>query len=207
VPVDLAALLDPAHTALVANECQRGVIGDHSVLPELAKAAAAIVPNVARLAAAARRAGARVVHCTAVRRADGLGSNTNARLFMATRRAPRPVVSGSPEAEIVPEITVADSDVVLPRLHGVSPMQGTELDPVLRNLGVRTIVAVGVSVNIALTNLVFDAVNRSYQVVVPRDAVAGLPPSYVDAVFEHTLGLLATLTTTAQVIEVWARRG
>ena len=207
MPVDLTALLDPAHTALVANECQRGVIGDRSVLPELAKAAAAIVPNVARLAAAARRAGARVVYCTAVRRADGLGSNTNARLFMATRRAPRPVVSGSPEAEIVPEITVADSDVVIPRLHGVSPMQGTELDPVLRNLGVRTIVAVGVSVNIALTNLVFDAVNRAYQVVVPRDAVAGLPQSYVDAVFEHTLGLLATVTTTAQVIEVWARHG
>ena len=52
---------------------------------------------------------------------------------------------------------------------------GTELDPVLRNLGIRTIVAAGVSVNVALTNLVFDGVNVGYQVVVPRDAVAGLP--------------------------------
>jgi len=46
---------------------------------------------------------------------------------------------------------------------------------VLRNLGIRTIVAAGVSVNVALSNLVFDGVNVGYQVVVPRDAVAGLP--------------------------------
>src|SRR5207244_7766578 len=181
----------------------RGVIGDQSVLPELARAATAMVPNVARIAAAARRVGAAVVHTTAVRRADGRGSNVNARLFMATRRSPRPMLPGSPAAEVVPEIGVAETDIVLPRMHGVSPMHGTELDAVLRNLGVRTIVAAGVSVNIALTNLVFDAVNAAYQVVVPRDAVAGLPPAYVDAVFDHTLGLLATITTTVDVIRAW----
>ena len=204
MPVDLRELLRPAHTALVANECQRGVVGDLSVLPEMAKAAAPMIPNVARLAAAARHAGARVVLCTAMRRADGLGGNTNARLFMATRRSPQPMVPGSPAVEVVPEIGVADGDLVVPRLHGVSPMNGTELDPILRNLGVRTIVAVGVSVNVALTNLVFDAVNASYQVVVPRDAVAGIPADYVDAVFANTLGLLATVTTTADVLAAWS---
>jgi len=203
VPIDLALLLAPAHTALVANECQRGVVGDRSLLPELARAAATMVPNVALLAAAARRAGAAVVHTTAIRRVDGRGASTNARLFMATQRTGRAVAPGSAEAEIVPEIPVAESDLVVPRLHGVSPMHATELDPILRNLGVRTIVAVGVSVNIALTNLVFDAVNAGYQVVVPRDAVAGLPVDYVDAVFTHTLGLLATVTTTADVVAVW----
>ena len=201
--LELASLLDPAHTALVANECQRGVIGDRSLLPELARAAAPIVPNIARLAAAARRAGAQVIHTTAVRRADGRGSNLNARLFMATRRSPRPIVPGSPEAEIVPEIEVAASDIVLPRMHGLSPLNGTELDAVLRNLGVRTVVAVGVSLNVAVTNLVFDAVNAAYQVVVPRDAVAGIPAAYAEAVLEHTLGLLATITTAAEVIAVW----
>ena len=73
-----------------------------------------------------------------------------------------------------------ESDLVLPRLHGLSPFQGTELDFVLRNLGVRTIVGVGVSVNVAIKNLAFDAVNAGYQVVIPRDAVAGLPRSYVE---------------------------
>ena len=203
MPLDLTRLLSPAHTALVTQECQRGVIGDRSVLPELARAAAAIVPQIACLAQAARGAGVRIVHCTALRRADGLGSSTNARLFAATRKSPVTMVPGSPQAEVVPEIGVAESDIVVPRFHGVSPMHGTELDPILRNLGVRTIVAVGVSVNLALTNLVLDAVNAGYQVVVPRDAVAGLPPAYVEAVFEHTLGLVATITTAAEVISLW----
>jgi nicotinamidase-related amidase len=196
-------LVAPTHTALVANECQRGVIGDHSLLPELARAAAAMVPNVARLAAAARKTGVRVIHTTAIRRADGAGANRNARLFMATRKSPRQMVPGTPETEVLPEIGVAEPDLVLPRLHGLSPMHGTELDPVLRNLGVSTIVAVGVSINVALTNLVFDAVNASYQVVVPRDAVAGLPADYVEAVFVNTLGLLATVTTTDDVVAAW----
>lgn len=203
MPLDLARLVDPAHTALVTQECQRGVIGDRSMLPALGVAAAPIIPRLARLAAGARRAGVRVVHCTATRRPDGLGSSRNARLFMATRGSA--MLPGSAEAEILPEIGVAESDLVVPRLHGLSPMHGTELDPILRNLGVKTIVAVGVSVNIALTNLVFDAVNAAYQVVVPRDAVAGLPADYVDAVFEHTLGLVATLTTTEELVALWER--
>jgi nicotinamidase-related amidase len=94
--------------------------------------------------------------------------------------------------------------VVLPRHHGLSPFEGTELDSLLRNEGIRTIVAVGVSVNVAIINLTFDAVNSGYVVVIPRDAVAGTPPDYVDAVFQHTLGIVATVTTTADVVDAWA---
>ena len=68
--------------------------------------------------------------------------------------------------------------MVLTRWHGIGPMGGTDLDATLRNLGVSTIVAVGVSVNVAITNLVMDAVNLAYRVVVPRDAVAGIPTDY-----------------------------
>ena len=57
-------------------------------------------------------------------------------------------------------------------------MTGTQLDPILRNLGVTTIVGVGVSLNVGMTNLAFDAVNRGYQIVIPRDAVAGVPAEY-----------------------------
>ena len=67
-------------------------------------------------------------------------------------------------------------------------------------------VGVGVSVNIGLTNLVMDAVNLGYQVVVPRDAVAGLPKEYADAVIDNTLALLATLTTTDELVDVWSGR-
>ena len=201
--LDFAALVAPAHTALVTQEIQRGVVGDLSQLPALAEAAAPVLPNVARLVEAARAAGVPVVHCTAERRADGLGANANARLFQRMAKAKVVLLPGSAAAEIVPEVAVAPSDLVLPRLHGLSPFQGTELDSILRNLGVRTIVGVGVSVNVAIQNLTFDAVNAAYQVVLPRDAVAGFPASYVDAVFEHTLGAVATVCTTDAVLKAW----
>jgi nicotinamidase-related amidase len=111
---------------------------------------------------------------------------------------------GTPAADVVPEFAVAETDFVLSRIHGLNPMAGTDLDPVLRNLGATTIVVVGVSVNIAVTNLVMDAVNLGYQVALVRDAVAGVPSSYADAVIDNTLSLLATIITTDDLIALWS---
>jgi nicotinamidase-related amidase len=83
-------------------------------------------------------------------------------------------------------------------------MTGTQLDSMLRNLAVTTIVGVGVSLNIGMPNFAFDAVNRGYQFVMPTDAVAGVPADYAAAVLANTLSLVATLTTTAEVVAAWA---
>ena len=197
--------LDLSGAALVTSECQNGVIGAGSVLPELADAAQqTVVPNGARLCAAARAAGIPVVHCVAGRRPDDRGSNRNARLFGAMLKSPVRLDLGTPSTEVVADFDVQPSDLVLSRIHGLNPMAGTDLDPILRNLEVTTLVVVGVSVNIAVTNLVMDAVNRGYRVVIPRDAVAGVPTSYADAVLDNTLALLATLTTTDEMVSVWS---
>jgi nicotinamidase-related amidase len=200
---ELSELVEPSHTALLVLECQRGVVGDLSGLPELAAEAAPVLAKIDALASTARQAGLRIVHCTAERRADGLGANSNTRLFEHMARARNPLLTGSQAAQIVPEIRVADGDLVLPRLHGLSPFHGTELDAILRNQQVTTVIATGVSVNVAVQNLTFDAVNASYQVVIPRDAVAGFPGAYVDAVFEHTLRALATIVEASELIETW----
>jgi nicotinamidase-related amidase len=204
--VELRALVAPATTAVVTSELQNGVVGESSVLPELAAAARGAIGSAARLCTGARAAGAQVVHCVAARRTDGRGSNTNARLFHAVAKSPVVLVPGSGEVEVVPELGPVEGDLVLSRLHGLNPMAGTDLDPVLRNLGVTTIVVAGVSVNIAITNLVMDAVNLGYHVVLPRDAVTGVPADYADAVIDNTLSLLATITTTDDVIAAWKER-
>lgn len=182
-----------------------GVIGDLAVLRDLAdEAARAAVPNMVRLVGAARAASVPVVHCLAVRRADDRGSNRNARLFAATRKLGIDLAPGSPGAALLPELGPEPSDLVLQRFHGLSPMGRTDLDPVLRNLGVDVIVGVGVSVNVAITNFVMDAVNSGYTFVLPRDAVAGVPASYADAVIDNTLSLLATVTTSDEVLAAWS---
>ena len=68
---------------------------------------------------------------------------------------------------------------------------------------IKTIVGVGVSVNIAIPNFVMDAVNRGYQFVLPRDAVSGYPREYAESMIDNTLSLLATVTTSEAVVNAW----
>ena len=145
-----------------------------------------------------------MLHCTAETRDDGRGGNTNARLFAGVKKSPVRLSPGSAAVQVPDEIGVDPGDIVLARYHGLGPMTGTQLDPILRNLGVTTIVGVGVSLNVGMTNLAFDAVNRGYQMVLPRDAVAGVPAAYGDAVLDNTLNVVATITTTAAVVQAWS---
>jgi len=201
---DLAELVSTWRTAVVTSEIQNGVIGERAALPQLAAAAReTMLPAVVRLVTAARRADVDVVHATYARRPDGKGSNTNARLFGAMAKSPIKLLPGSEAAEVVPEVGVRPTDIVLTRGHGLNPMAGTDLDAVLRNLGVTTVVVAGVSVNVAITNLVMDAVNLGYHVVLPRDAVCGVPTEYADAVIDNTLSLIATLTTVDELAAIW----
>ncbi|WP_426403167.1 isochorismatase family protein [Streptomyces sp. R-07] len=190
---------------LLTVECQQGVVGPDSALPELAAVARAsgALRNVARLVAAAHAADVQVIHAVAERRPDGRAANTNARLFTAAARLPVQQHSGSRAVRIAEPIEVADEDLVVRRLHGLSPLAGTDVDALLRNLGCRTLIVTGVSANVAVPNAVFDAVNLGYTVVVPGDAIAGVPADYTPAVIRHTLALVATITTTDEVLGCW----
>ena len=208
----LSELLDPASTVLLTVECQQGVVGPDAALPELAREAreSGALDRVAQLVAAAHECGIQVIHAVAERRPDGRGASRNARLFRAAERLPVQQLTGSAAVRVAPPIQVAEGDLVVRRLHGLSPVQGTDVDSLLRNLGCRTLVVTGVSANVAIPNTVFDAVNRGYMAVVPSDAIAGVPADYTPAMIRHTLALVATVATTDEVLACLrrtARRG
>jgi nicotinamidase-related amidase len=207
MPIDLSELAAPEQCAVLTMEIQRGVVGDLSSFPQLAEAArqVGVVPNTARLLAAARSRGVPVIHCTAEFRADRAGSTVNCQLIAAMVRNPNHLLTGTPPTELIHELGPEPGDLVCPRLHGVSPFTGTSLDSWLRSLGVRTVVATGVSVNLGVLGLAIEAVNLGYRVVVPRDAVAGLPSDYADAVLDNTFPLITTLTTVDDLLSAWGQ--
>jgi nicotinamidase-related amidase len=190
--------------AVITMELQRGVMGDLTAFPELADECRRIgvVANTARLLDAARRASLPVVHCTAEFRYDRAGTVVNTPLHSALLRRPEHLLAGTPATEIVPELGPRPGDLVSSRTHGVSPFTGTSLDATLRNLGVRVLLAAGVSVNLGVLGLCIEAVNLGYQVAVPTDAVAGVPADYAAAVLATSLSLVATLTTVDEVVAV-----
>ncbi|HZU80236.1 MAG TPA: cysteine hydrolase [Acidimicrobiales bacterium] len=202
MPVELTDLLQPRHTAVLTMEIQRGVVGDLSSFPELAGAASSsgMLHAVGRLLAAVRPAGVTVVHCTAGFRADREGSPANAPLITAMLRRSEHLLEGTPAVELVPEIGAAADDLVSHRRHGVSPFGGTGLDEMLRGRAIETVVATGVSLNLGIIGLCVEAVNLGYRVVLPTDAVTGIPAGYGADVLRHTLALVATLTTVDEIV-------
>ena len=104
---------------------------------------------------------------------------------------------------MLPELRGPD-DLESVRLHGIAPFIGTSLDPILRSLGTRTIIATGVSLNRGITGMTIEAVDHGYHVVIPTDAVAGYPAEYGKLVLEHTLKNIATLTTVAELTSLWS---
>jgi biuret amidohydrolase len=202
----LSELVAPSHTAVLTMELQRGVTGDLAAMQDLAAEvkAAGVIDSVRRLCGGARQAGARVVHCTAAFRPDNAGSVVNCRIIAASIKLNKGRLNiGEPGVDVMPEIDPQPSDIIVQRLHGMTPFTSTSLDQILRNCGIRTVIVTGNSINIGVIGTAMTAVDLGYQVIIPRDAVAGVPKDYADAVIENSLVMLATITTANDIIGAW----
>jgi nicotinamidase-related amidase len=206
----LRRVIDPATTALLTMELQHGVVGRDAMLPDLVNEVERIglLDVVRRVCDAARSAGIRVVHCTHTTRPDGAGVTVNCRIFALSERMRRE--TGHSATEIGrPGVELVDGledprDIVVPRLTGMSPFTSTALDQILRNLGVKTVIATGVSTNLGIFGMAMTALDLGYQVVVLRDAVAGVPPEFAQAVLDQSLSLISTVVTSDDLLAVLA---
>lgn len=193
---------DPDNTAVICVECQNGVLGPDSVLPALATDAAGLVGDIRRLLDSAREFGVRVVHATYEGSLGGRPTGT-ARLWRALGPATADWAPGTSATAVVPELLAA-TDLVIPRHHGLFPTLDSELLPVLKGLGVTTIVLAGVSLNLAITHTAGHATQAGFDLVVPRDAVGGTPSSYADQVLDNTIAVLGRLTSVDELIHEWS---
>ncbi|EAQ00584.1 hypothetical protein JNB_10434 [Janibacter sp. HTCC2649] len=192
---------EPTRTAVVVVECQEGVLGTTSVLPDLAGPAESLVGPLSELLTFARTAGVPVIHATYAGPLGGTAMGT-APLWRALAPVTDVWDDDHPGTRVLAAL-LGEGDLVLPRHHGLNPAKGTELLPVLRGKGVDTIILTGVSVNLALPLVAGEATEEGFHVVVPRDAVAGTPTDYAEQALRHTLGMLAALTTVSDLREHW----
>lgn len=201
-----AALPPTDGSAVVTMELQRGVVGDLATLPDLVDAAdrRALLGACGRLLDGARAAGIPVVHACVEWAADRRGTPLNTPLTAALARNEAQMLAGSAATELVPELGDTAGDLRSVRRHGLTPFPGTDLDALLRSFGVSTVVAVGVSLNVGVLGLCLNAADLGYRVVVPTDAVVGVPESYGDAVLQRTVAMVATLTTTDDLLRHWS---
>jgi nicotinamidase-related amidase len=196
----------PAGAAVVTMELERGVVGDLATLDALAEAAGfrGTLAACGRLVQGARANGVPVVHAIAQWRADRRGTALNTPLTASLARVPGQILAGTDAVALVPELGDTAEDLTSVRHHGLTPFTGTDLDALLRSLGTSTVVACGVSLNVGVLGLCLGAADRGYRVVVPTDAVVGVPVEYGDEVLRHSIAMVATLTTVDELVAGWA---
>jgi nicotinamidase-related amidase len=189
--------------ALIISEMQRAMVDRAIEDRELSRQVEQrnCIANIATLADSFRAAGAPVIHCTLVPHREYEGFPVNCALWANMTRK-RILRAGEPGADIVEGLTPQPGDIVSQRQAGLTGFHATELDRILRSLGVSTVVLAGVSTNIALMGLSIEAVNRLYNVVIANDCVAGGDVEGHEVNLRLHLRLLATITPSEKVAEI-----
>lgn len=194
--------------ALLVNECQRGLLDrEHALFPGIAQEAAdrGIVPRIARLAGFFRRNGLPVVFIHVRHRRDFAGVAINNPAVAYVQRVGG-LVEESVQVEPVPELAPREKDHLVIRHSGMTVFYGNNLDSLLRNLQIRTLVLAGVSTNVAIPGMVLGGLDRGFSIVVPEDCIAGADPESHEALVQHLIHPLAQVCHSDDVAHSLAMR-
>ncbi|HEY8367849.1 MAG TPA: isochorismatase family cysteine hydrolase [Thermodesulfobacteriota bacterium] len=126
----------------------------------------ALVPRINRLTAAARSAGVPVIFTHERHRPDL--SDFGIELEYEAIHC----IEGTPGAELVAGLTVAPGDYHITSKRRYDAFEGTDLDGLLRMLGVRQLVVAGVCTDVCVSATVQRARNLNYRVFLVEDGVA-----------------------------------
>ena len=138
-----------------------------------------VVEECRQLLAAGRAAGMPVIYTRAVQRSDGADATPRMRRLLAliaSNGVPPPAARSGAPSEIMDEVAPLPGDIVIDKLRW-DAFHFTELEPVLRNLGVQRLIIAGLQTNVCVETTARTAMMRNFEVAVAEDAVStdGIP--------------------------------
>jgi nicotinamidase-related amidase len=196
LPVDRAALCLVEMQNDIVHESNIGERGLGGVLAKQVEKRGIIAKLVA-LTAAARARGVPVLYINFCGKPGFPRPNT--RLHRVSGSKPR-LVEGTWGVKVHEALTPEPQDFVLERTVAVDGSYGTQLYPVLRQLGRTTMLMTGVSTNLAVEGIVRASVNRGFDMVVIEDCCASYPDEWHRFSIDNIMPLLATVTTSDAVL-------
>jgi ureidoacrylate peracid hydrolase len=202
--------IDRAHAALlfvdVQNYNARPDGGEYAGMAEAEREACygwffkvmseTAVPNMQRLQAACRRAGIEVMY-TVIEALTRDGRDQSLDYKISKLFVPR----GSWDAKVLDAIAPADDEIVLPKTSS-SVFISTNIDYVLRNLGVRSLIIAGVLTDQCIDSAVRDACDLGYLVTVPTDSCATLSAERHEWSLRNNRGYCRQVSTDELVREI-----
>lgn len=152
-----------------------------------------VLPNMRQVQTACRRAGIEVLY-TVIESLTLDGRDRSLDYKITGFNVPR----GSWDAQIVEEIAPQGDEIVIPKSSS-SVFISTNIDYVLRNLGVRSLMIAGVLTDQCVDSAVRDSCDLGYLVTILTDACASLSQERHDWSLRNNKGY-ARQKTTAEII-------
>ena len=201
--------IDPRTTVMIVVDMQNDFVAEGAKLQSAQ--AHAMVPKLAATLRFCREKGIRVVYTAHVHRRDGsdMGLYDDLYSVVADRSV---LVDGSPGAEIYKDLAPAPGEHVIKK-HRYSAFFATDLDLILREWGVKTVIISGTTTENCCHATARDAMFRNYQVVFLSDATGtfdypdvGQGALSVADVHRATLTILAFSTADVMTVDEFKPR-
>jgi nicotinamidase-related amidase len=155
-----------------------------------------VIPKIHEVLAALRAKKLPVFHIVRVHRKDGSDVEIIRREIF--RKQPF-AVEGTPGAAIVDELTPLPGEYVIPKIR-MSAFIGTELDLMLRNLGITDLVVAGIQTPNCIRTTVFDAIAYNYPVVLAVDATGAQTDEIHNANVRDMQNISVRIMTTKDLV-------
>lgn len=208
---EFAAWFNPTRTAIVSIDMHEGHLSEDPACPCPAPRGREIVAGIDAFHREARALGVRVIHVRSTLRASGVddvGSTSSSawRLTFPQHVGPIPgadehALEGSRWTEFVTEVLPGDE--IVSGKKRLSAFYPTDLDFLLRQLGVTAVVLDGIMADCCVLNSAFDASNLGYRVSVPSDLVRGTDAGLEEAALSMISLHLGLVLPSAELLEAW----
>ncbi len=209
-----ADYLDPKSTAVISIDMHRGHLDPSPDCPCPAPRARDLIAPLDAFHDRARALGARIVHVKSVLRAGG--EDDVGGIPAAWRRtfplhvgpipgAPQHALEGSRWTELMTRVEPGDMLVATKRR--LSAFYPTDLDFLLRNQRIETVVLDGGFTDCCVLNTAFDANNHNYRVIVLRDLVRGTDGHLEAAALTMVSLHLGLVMESRDLLGEWESRG
>ena len=157
-----------------------------------------VIANAGKVLAAAREAGAKVIH---VRLAfdDAYGLRTNQHPRFNAYVDNRAMLATSPEAAFTAPLAPRDGEVVVQK-GGVDPFIGTALTEILTGAGIRTVILGGVATNLVVESAARTACDKGFQVRIVEDMCASFDPALHEMSMTRLMPFFGSVVSSDDVI-------
>lgn len=209
----LESALVPEKTALMIIDLQHDFLSPEGYFARMGYDPAplrAILPNVNRLLAAARAAGCAVIHTRQGYRADlaDMTPYEKARRRRAGLEGTDVLLRSSPGFQIVAEVDVAESDVIIDKTCN-GAFTYTDLEAVLRAQGITHLLMTGCTTDVCVHTTLREACDRNFECLTIEDACAS-GDAYAHQAALHMVtvenGIFGALATTNAVVAGLSQR-